>query len=387
MAPTAPMVDIVVPVYNEEHSLAAGVTRLHEHLLRWFPFTWRITIADNASTDDTWMVAVALATRLPDVRLVRLADKGRGRALREAWTTSDADVVAYMDVDLSTDLSALLPLVAPLVSGHSDVAIGSRLAPGSRTVRGPKREVISRIYNRLIHLVFRNRFRDAQCGFKALRADVARKLLPAVTDQAWFFDTELLLLAERNGLRIAEVPVDWIDDPDSRVHIVHTATEDLRGLGRMAWSFWRGRGIVDLGELHRDPMPAGTGGELVTFAAVGTLSTLATLALFVLLRGALGSLAANAVALSVAAVANTAANRRWTFGRRGSGGRAQDWRRAGGVHLAGLAVSTSALLVARAVDGGALGTELLLLTAAFLVSTGLRFLLLPAWIFRQRAER
>ena len=381
------MVDIVVPVYNEENSLAASVTRLHDHLRRQFPFTWRITIADNASTDATWLIAVSLAATLADVRLVRLAAKGRGRALREAWTTSDADVVAYMDVDLSTDLSALLPLVAPLVSGHSDVAIGSRLAPGSRTVRGPKREVISRLYNRLIHLVFRNRFRDAQCGFKALRADVAHRLLPAVTDQAWFFDTELLLLAERNGLRIAEVPVDWVDDPDSRVHIVGTATEDLKGLGRMAWSFWRGRGIVDLGELRRDPMPAGTGSELVTFGAVGALSTLATLVLFVMLRGPMGSLAANAVALTAAAVGNTAANRRWTFGRRGSGGRAQDWRRAGGVHLTGLAISTGALVVARAVDGGALGTELLLLTAAFVISTGLRFLLMPAWIFRPRRAR
>jgi putative flippase GtrA len=381
------MVDIVIPVYNEEQTLAASVGRLHDHLRRWFPFTWRITIADNASTDGTWLIAVSLASSLAGVRLVRLPEKGRGRALREAWTTSDADVVAYMDVDLSTDLSALLPLVAPLVSGHSDVAIGSRLAPGARTVRGPKREIISRTYNRLIHLVFRNRFRDAQCGFKALRTDVARKLLPAVTDQAWFFDTELLLLAERNGLRIAEVPVDWTDDPDSRVHIASTATEDLKGLWRMAWSFWRGRGLVDLGEMRRDPMPVGTGGELVTFAAVGVLSTIATLVMFVLLRSPIGSLGANAVALTVAAVANTAANRRWTFGHRGSGGRADEWRRSAGVHVAGLVITTGALLVARAVDGGSLGTELVLLTVAFVVSTALRFLLMPAWVFRSRAGR
>ena len=178
-----------------------------------------------------------------------------------------------------------------------------------------------------------------------------------------------------------------MDDPDSRVHIVDTATEDLKGLARMAWSFWRGRGVVDLGDLGRDPTPVGTGGELVTFAAVGALSTLVTLVLFVLLRGTIGSLAANALALTLAAVANTAANRRWTFGHRGAGGRAQEWRRAAGVHVTGLTISTGALLLARAVDGGSLATELLLLTAAFAVSTALRFLLMPAWIFRSRAAR
>jgi hypothetical protein len=156
-----------------------------------------------------------------------------------------------MDVDLSTDLAALLPLVAPLVSGHSDVAIGSRLAPGAMVVRGPKREFVSRCYNLLLHVVFRTRVHDAQCGFKAVRADVARALLPHVVDNAWFFDTELLLLAERNGLRIAELAVDWVDDPDSRVEIVRTAFDDLRGIARLAWSFLRRRGRLDLGTLVR----------------------------------------------------------------------------------------------------------------------------------------
>jgi hypothetical protein len=138
-----------------------------------------------------------------------------------------------MDVDLSTDLDALLPLVAPLVSGHSHVAIGSRLAPGAHVVRGPKREIISRIYNAILRLVLRNRFSDAQCGFKALRAEDARALLPAVADDEWFFDTELLVVAERSGLRIHEVPVDWSDDPDSRVDIVRTALADLKGVWRL----------------------------------------------------------------------------------------------------------------------------------------------------------
>ena len=164
---------------------------------------------------------------------MRLSEKGRGRALRRVWSRSEADVVAYMDVDLSTGLEALLPLVAPLISGHSDLAIGTRLARGSRVVRGPRREVISRIYNRLLHLTLRSRFSDAQCGFKAGRAEAVKALLPQIEDQAWFFDTELLVRAERSGLRIHEVPVDWVDDPDSRVDIARTALDDLRGIARL----------------------------------------------------------------------------------------------------------------------------------------------------------
>ncbi len=164
---------------------------------------------------------------------MRLEEKGRGRALRTVWGASDAPVLAYMDVDLSTDLAALLPLVAPLISGHSDLAIGTRLGRGSRVVRGPKREFISRCYNLLLRGTLQTGFTDAQCGFKAIRADVARRLLPLVEDTGWFFDTELLVLAERAGLRIHEVPVDWVDDPDTRVDIVATALADLRGIWRV----------------------------------------------------------------------------------------------------------------------------------------------------------
>ena len=165
---------------------------------------------------------------------MRLEQKGRGRALRAAWRDSDAPVLAYMDVDLSTDLAGLLPLVAPLVSGHSDLAIGSRRARGSRVVRGPKRDILSRGYNLLLRATLRTRFSDAQCGFKAIRADAARRLLPLVENDAWFFDTEMLVLAERAGMRIHEVPVDWVDDPDSRVDIASTVREDLRGIARIA---------------------------------------------------------------------------------------------------------------------------------------------------------
>ncbi|WP_374215941.1 dolichyl-phosphate beta-glucosyltransferase, partial [Frankia sp. AiPs1] len=231
--PDHPVLDMVVPVYNEERDLGPSVRRLHAFLLERFPYPFRITIADNASTDGTLALARALAAELPGVAVAHLDLKGRGRALHAVWSSSDADVLAYTDVDLSTDLGALLPLVAPLVSGHSDVAIGSRLSRGARVVRGPKREIISRCYNLLLRRTLRVRFRDAQCGFKAIRSDVAAHLLPHVADTGWFFDTELLVLAERCGLRVHEVPVDWVDDPDSRVDIVATALADLRGIVRV----------------------------------------------------------------------------------------------------------------------------------------------------------
>src|ERR1700722_7949651 len=215
-----PQVDVVVPVRNEERDLVPSIRRLVTYLRESFPFTARITIADNGSTDATWAIATGLARELAEGRGVHMELPGRGRALREIWSQSEAEVLAYMDVDLSTDLNALLPLVAPLLSRHSDLAIGSRLAHGSRVVRGLKREVISRCYNLLLRITLGARFSDAQCGFKAIGAFQARELLPLVEDRGWFFDTELLVLAERAGLRIHEVPVDWIDDADSRVDIV-----------------------------------------------------------------------------------------------------------------------------------------------------------------------
>jgi glycosyltransferase involved in cell wall biosynthesis len=228
-----PTVEIAIPVHNEEAALERSVHRLDAFCGEHLPYSFRIVIADNASTDRTEEIGEALAAELPAVAYVRLTEKGRGRALRRVWSRSDADVLAYMDVDLSTGLEALLPLVAPLISGHSDLAIGTRLARGARVVRGPKREVLSRTYNRLLHLSLRSRFSDAQCGFKAGRAATVKALLPQVEDQVWFFDTELLVLAERSGMRIHEVPVDWVDDPDSRVDIVRTALADLRGILRV----------------------------------------------------------------------------------------------------------------------------------------------------------
>jgi putative flippase GtrA len=364
--------------------LVASVTRLHRYLTASFPFPFRITIADNASTDRTWPLARELAGRLPQVAAVHLDLKGRGRALRQVWSGSDAEVLAYTDVDLSTDLAALLPLVAPLVSGHSDLAIGTRLHRGARIVRGPKREAISRAYNLLLRATLQTGFSDAQCGFKAIRADAARVLLPLVRDGDWFFDTELLVLAERAGLRIHEVPVDWVEDPDSRVAIVPTALEDLRGVTRLAAGLLTGSlGTRLVAAVPASPRHRGLPGQLARFAGVGVASTLAYLALFLLLRDPLGAQAANLVALATTATANTAANRRLTFGVTGR-------RHAGQHHAAGLA----AFAIGLALTSGALAglhaltarpagwAELATLVAANAAATLLRFVVLRAVLHR-----
>lgn len=372
-------VDVVVPVYNEEHVVAASVERLHDYLATTFPFEWTIVIADNASTDATLAVASELAERLDRVRVLHLDEKGRGRALRAAWSASTADVVCYVDVDLSTGLTGLLPLVAPLVSGHSDLAVGSRLSAGSAVARSPKREVISRCYNLLLRVVFAVRFRDAQCGFKAARRDVVQRLLPAVDDDAWFFDTELLLLAEHNGLRVHEVPVDWVDDPDSRVDIRSTALGDLRGVRRMVWSFLRGRGQVDLGDVAREPLRDDFGRQTVTFALIGLVSTAAALGLFLALRDRLGPIPANVVGFTLASVLNFWANRRFTFRRRDATGRW--WHVSGSVALYVLSLALAS--VGLALAGGRLATEVAVLVTTWGVVAVVRFALLRSWVYRR----
>ncbi|MFA1547092.1 glycosyltransferase [Actinomadura chokoriensis] len=380
------LVEVVVPVHNEERVLAASVERLHAYLAGTFPYPFRITVADNASTDATWWIAEDLAARLPRVRAVRLEEKGRGRALRHVWGTSDADVVAYMDVDLSTDLDAFLPLIAPLVSGHSDLAIGSRLTRGSAVVRGPRREVISRCYNLLLRTALAARFTDAQCGFKAARTEIVQALLPEVEDEAWFFDTELLLLAERGGLRIHEVPVDWVDDPDSRVDVLRTALDDLRGMARVARRILTGGfGAPAVRRRPAVELPAGMRRQLPAFAVIGVISTIAQLVLFVLLRLVTGPLSANAVSLVITTVANTAANRRFTFGVTGTRDAFRHQLEGGAAFLLGLALSTGGLaLLHAAAPGASRAVEIAALVTANAVATLVRFLLMRAWIFHPR---
>jgi putative flippase GtrA len=357
-------VEIVIPVYNEERALAPSIHRLNRFLESYLPLSWQITIADNASTDLTPEIARALAAELDHVHVLRLEQKGRGRALRAAWSASRARVVAYMDVDLSTDLHALLPLLAPLLSGHSEVAIGSRLARGSRVTRGPKREFISRAYNHILHLALRARFSDAQCGFKAVRADVLPELLEAVRDQAWFFDTELLIAAQRRGMRIHEVPVDWVDDPDSRVDIVSTAVADLRGVARLVMAT-----------------------PVARFAAIGVVSTLAYALLFLLFAGALGSTAASAVALALTAVGNTAANRRLTFGIRGRAGLLRQQAAGVFVFLLALGLTNGALGVLHGLDRRPPRLlETAVLVVATLAATVTRYVALSSFVFRGRSR-
>lgn len=358
-------VEIIVPVYNEERVLADSVHRLHDFLSEHLALSWRITIADNASSDRTRQIASALAAELSRVNVMRLEQKGRGRALRAAWRDSEARVVAYMDVDLSTDLRGLLPLLAPLLSGHSEIAIGSRLASGARVTRGAKREFISRSYNRILRAMLRARFTDAQCGFKAVRADVLPELLDAVRDDGWFFDTELLILGQRRGMRIHEVPVDWVEDPDSRVDIVSTALTDLRGTARLALA-----------------------APIARFLGIGVASTLAYAMLFLVLASPVGSASASALALAITAVANTAANRRLTFGVRGRERLARQHLAGFVVFLIALALTNGALDVLHRLDAHAPRLlEATVLVVATLAATVTRYFALATWVFRASAAR
>jgi putative flippase GtrA len=388
---TGLQVDIVVPVRNEERDLALGVRRLVGYLRESFPFTARVTIADNGSSDGTWPIAAGLARQFSEVRAVRMELPGRGRALRTVWSGSDAEVLAYMDVDLSTDLNALLPLVAPLLSGHSDLAIGTRLARGARVIRGPKRELISRCYNMLLHACLGARFSDAQCGFKAIGRQQARALLPLTTDTGWFFDTELLVLAERAGLRIHEVPVDWIDDLDSRVDIVATALGDLRGMVRLGGGL--ARGTIQVPRL-REPSPATAGGrsasrelplQVAAFAVIGVASTIAYVLLYLLLRGAMPAEAANVLSLLATAVANTAANRRLTFGISGRANATRHQLKGLIAFGVALALTSGALAALHAVSAHpGRPAEVSVLVAANLAATAVRFVLYRTWVFRER---
>jgi putative flippase GtrA len=363
-APRSPRIDIVVPVYNEQAGLERSIRRLHDFLTANMPYVWRIVIADNASTDATLAIARGLAFELSDTVVLHVEAKGRGRALRSAWSTSDAEILCYMDVDLSTDLRALLPLVSGLISGHSDLAIGTRLAPGSRVMRGRRRELISRAYNRLLRISLGARFSDAQCGFKAIHADAARRLLATVEDQAWFFDTELLMAAQRQGLRIHEVAVDWADDPDSRVDIVSTALADLRGVVRLRMQ-----------------------GPVARFLVIGVASTLAYAALFLALRGWLGAGAANALALAITAVANTQANRHFTFRIRGRAGLMRQQAAGALVYVVALGLTDGALGVLARVDphhSRALEVAVLVTASAF--ATVSRYFALRSWVFARRVR-
>jgi glycosyltransferase involved in cell wall biosynthesis len=227
-------VDLVIPVYNEEHVLEGSVHRVLDFLDHHPEHTWRVVVANNASTDRTLDVARRLEAQFPShVAALHIPVKGRGIALRTAWLTSEADVMGYMDVDLSTALEHIPELIDPIAEGRYDLAYGTRLHPRAQTRRGWRREFISRGYVFVLRTLAGLRVSDAQCGFKAISREAARALVPLVRDTQWFFDSELLLVAQRNGYRLLEVPVRWVEDPDTRVRVVRTAIEDLRGIWRM----------------------------------------------------------------------------------------------------------------------------------------------------------
>jgi len=229
-----PTLNIVIPVYNEEVELESHTETLIRYLQsNLTDFNWMITIADNASKDNTLKIAKRLAKTYPSVHVLHLDLKGRGRAVKKAWLETKADIHCYMDVDLSTDLKHIPALVRSLLRGY-DIAIGTRNAESSKVYgRSWLRTLTSKTYITLIRLLFFSRFSDAQCGFKAITDQAAKSLLPHIQDNAWFFDSELLIVAEKLGYRIYEEGVTWIDNPGSTVRVVKTAQGDLEGLWRL----------------------------------------------------------------------------------------------------------------------------------------------------------
>ena len=382
---SAYQLEVVVPAYNEAPNLEASVTRLRRYLDESFPFRTLVTIVDNGSTDGTALIAQRLASTLKGVQALILARKGRGYALRTAWSASEADVVAYMDVDLSTSLSGLLPLVGSVLSGHSDLAVGTRLARGSRVVRGPKRELISRGYSHMVRLALRSRVSDFQCGFKAIRRQRALQILPLVDDDEWFFDTELIVTAERLGLRISETPVEWTDDPASSVDIVRTALDDLRGIWRMARRRERGATGTRMPTAADRPTQA-SADQLLSFAGVGVLSTLSYLLLFAAAWSPLGPWLANAVALAFCTLVNTALHR--SLARRsptdtaGIAGRPAFVTVVAVLYGVSLVATTGAIAFANVLAGPSLVGDAVAASLACCVAALVRFSLLRGWAFR-----
>lgn len=379
---SAPVVEIVVPIYNEEKVLERSIRRLNAYLTASFPYPFLITIADNASTDRSWELAKALAEELPTVNALRVDMKGRGLALRHAWSRSQAEIVAYTDVDLSIDIVAFLPLVAPLLSGHSDISIGTRHATGSHVDRTVKRAILSRTYNYLLRATLGARFTDAQCGFKAGRREVIQALLTAVDDNKWFFDTELLLVAQRNGLRIHEVPVDCLDDPDSSVDLWRTSYEDLLGLLRVARKAVADALHVPLPSRVARPTGGVTGGawRLARLAILAVLSAIAYLLLFLASGSVLPVMGANAVALLGTAVLDTAVNRRFPFGIRGVKYATHHQLEAAGDFLIRAVLSSTVILTLPALAPAvSAAVETVAVCAVVIAAPLLRFLLVRSW--------
>lgn len=228
------IVEVALPIYNEENELWENTLKLYAFLKKTYGGgNFKITIADNGSTDRSILIAKKLSRQYKEIGYIHLEEKGRGRVIKKVWSESKADVLAYMDIDLSTDLVSFPKIVKAVKENGYDIAIGSRLLPGSKIFKRPlSREILSRVYNIMIKLFFFTNFSDAQCGFKAISNKI-KWVLKKIVDNEWFFDTELLIYAEKSGLKIYEEPVIWIDNPGSTVRVLRTIKGDLLGLLRL----------------------------------------------------------------------------------------------------------------------------------------------------------
>lgn len=375
-------VDIVIPTYNEEKAITACVETLVSYV-EHLGLDYTITVADNGSTDATPNLVQGLVEKYEQVRLLRIVEKGKGIAIRTAWAQSTADIVAYMDVDLSTDLNALGALLMPLMTGHSEVAIGTRLSPSSRVERGTKREFVSRGYNLLMRVLMNARFSDAHCGFKAFRTSVAQQLIPYVKDNTWFFDAEILLLAERAGYRITEVPVDWVDDPDTKVDIFKTAKIDLQGMCRVRRAIAKRE--IPFQDFDVVARPGSETGKVIRFIVIGVMTTVVYTVLFWVLTHILSNVfAANFTAMLLAAIVNTIWNRAYTFQVDKSDYRATDHIMGVVVFLVGYGFSSMALWLLHYFDPGSHAfAETAVVTLANLVVTLVKYICFRIWFSAQ----
>ena len=226
-------VDIVIPVYNEEVNLEKNINILTEWLKNNFKYEWIVTIADNGSTDNTKKIAKDLDMKNKKIILKEITSKGRGIALRESWLSSTSDICAFMDIDLSTELEYLNEIIYPIVELECEICCGSRWMSSSNVKRGLFRGILSWSYNFILQTTLGLKIKDSQIGFKAIKTDTAKKVIPLIKDNEWFFDTELLLISQKNDLKIKQIPVIWIDHPKSTVVVLKTVKMFLRNVWRM----------------------------------------------------------------------------------------------------------------------------------------------------------
>lgn len=293
-----PTILLVIPIYNEEANITRAVAETINYLETQTVYSYKVLVTDNASTDNSPQIVKNLIKKYPQLSYLRLPEKGRGLALKEAWEQSEEDIVAYMDVDLSSPLEYLPQILDPIINNEADITFGSRLKkPGKAIGRTLKREVTSRVYNRLLQFMLGAKFKDAQCGFKAVRKTTFLEIADQIQNTTWYFDSEMLLLAQYKNYRLQEIPIIWTDDPHSTVKIISTANDNLHHMWRM-FKTYKPHSLLYI---------------LWWFLFIGGLSTIATLILYSLLRFIVDPQIANIIALTITTIANTVANKRISF--------------------------------------------------------------------------